>query len=174
MSYAKRLIADKKRKPRGTTFVNVTSEIFDNKQINELFAVLKMTQQNRALQIVFQEATRGLKQNAKTNRATTRKNPTKTRNKLIKSLAVEKLKKYVGVRIGFRVKSPWSGSIAHLIDQGTKVRNSSKGNRGKVSPSHFWTSARESEAPHLHEKVKAAIQSGFDKYAQQYNKKYSK
>lgn len=82
---------------------------------------------------------------------------------LLKSFRHKVKKKNKGVLTGFTMGKK-GGSHAHLIDEGTKSRKTSKGyNRGWVKPNYFWTDTRKSDAPkaqhiivdHINEAIQA-------------------
>ncbi len=79
-----------------------------------------------------------------------------------KSLGLKVFKSGLGIIIGAKVTGGYKGYLAHIIDNGTTTRRTSRGsNRGKINASNFFTSTLQQQQGNIISDVNRIIQSEF-------------
>jgi len=113
----------------------------------------------KASRPVINDARRALKASQSTN-ASKRHNYDITGN-TSKSLGLKVFRSGLGIIIGARVTGGYKGYLAHILDKGTELRTTRRGNRGKIKANYFFTSQLLQQESRIISDINSIVQKEF-------------
>lgn len=149
-----------------------SARVFGDDKLEAFFRSLSRAEKYQLIMEAYQEATTPLTDQAKSNLIRGLRRRSRSMN-LFSSIGMVKAAKtgnsnYVEAKVGARKYKPFKGFHGHLIDAGTAERRTRKGyNRGRVTATHFFTSAVQTTSAKVTDELKAKISAKLETIIEQ-------